>query len=114
MNISYKYYKVEDNQIVCCTLKDEVSFVSSQIQDPDLRALYLYYYNAYIQPNAPIWSFPEGAAEFNDWYEEFYDDYETEALVKVVYGILSKTAGDISYKKAQAELKVIQANQDFI
>lgn len=114
MNNSYKFYKVENNQIVCCTLKEEVAFVASQIKDNDLRDLYLYYYNQYIKPNAPIWVFPDGAIEFNDWYEDFYDDYETDALVKVVNDILSKTAGDISYKKAQVELKKIQANQDFI
>lgn len=110
---SQRYYKIENNNITHFTLEEEVSFVYSKIQDKDMGDLYLYYYKQYIQPNAKIWCVPDGLIEFNNWYEETYDDYETEALVKIVHGILSKTAGDISYKRAQEKLKVIQANKDF-
>ena len=114
---SHKYYKIENNNTTRLKLEEEVALVSSKIQDKDLRALYLYYYNQYIQPNAPIWSYPDGCTEFNTWYEEFYDDYETEALVNIVSDILTKTAGaidTITYKRIQAKLKELNANKDFI
>ena len=117
---SQRYYKPEINnnttRFTHLTLEEEVVLVSSKIQDKDLRELYLYYYNQYIQPNAPIWSYPEGYAEFNEWYEEYYDDYETEALVKIVSDILLKTAGDIdtiTYKNIQVKLRELKANKDF-
>jgi len=113
---SQRYYKIENNNTTRLTLEEEVVLVSSKIQDKDLRALYLYYYNQYIQPNAPIWSYPDGSAEFNVWYEEYYDDYETEALVKIVSGILPKTAGaidTITYKNIQVKLRELKANKDF-
>ena len=113
---SQKYYKLENGNITHLTLEEEVNFVSSQIKDKDLRELYLYYYNKYIQPNAPVWRYPDGLIEFNVWYEESYDDYETEALAKVVHSILPKKVGaidDITFKNIQVKLKELKANKDF-
>lgn len=113
---SQKYYKLENNNITHLTLEEEVAFVSSKIKDKDLRDLYLYYYNKYIQPNACIWRYPDGQIEFNVWYEESYDDYETEALVKIVSGILPKKPGaidDITLKNIQVKLRELKANEDF-
>lgn len=113
---SQRYYKIENNNITQLTLEEEVAFVSSKIQDKDLRDLYLYYYNKYIQPKACIWSYPDGLIEFNEWYEEIYDDYETEALVKIVYGILPKNPSaidDITFKNIQVKLRELKANKDF-
>lgn len=113
---SQRYYKLENNNITLLTLEEEVAFVSSKIQDKDLRNLYLYYYNQYIQPNACIWRYPDGLIEFNVWYEESYDDYETEALVKIVSGILPKSPcaiDEITFKNIQVKLRELKANKDF-
>lgn len=37
---SQRYYKIENDKIISLTLKEEVAFVSSKIQDKDLRDLY--------------------------------------------------------------------------
>ena len=87
---SERYYKIENDKIISLTLEEEVSYVSSKIKDKDLRTLYLYYYNKYTAPDAQIFVYPDGFVEFNQWYEEYYDDYETEALAKVVHSILPK------------------------
>ena len=113
---SEKYYKIENDKIIRLTLEEEVSYVSSKIKDKDLRALYLYYYNKYTEPNAQIWVYPEGFVEFNAWYEGFYDDYETEALSKIVHSILPKKPGaidEITFKKIQVKLRELKANKDF-
>ena len=110
------YYKLENNNITHLTLEEEVAFVSSKIQDKDFRELYLYYYNQYIKPKACIWRYPDGLIEFNEWYEETYDDYETEALSKVVHSILPKKPGaidEITLKNIQVKLRELKANKDF-
>ena len=116
MFVTQRYNKIENNNITHLTLEEEVAFVSSKIQDKDLRELYLYYYNQYIQPKACIWRYPDGQIEFNVWYEETYDDYETDALVKIVSSILPKKPGaidDITFKNIQVKLKELKANKDF-
>ena len=113
---SRKYYKIENNKIISLTLEEEVEFVSSKIKDKDLRDLYLYYYNKYTAPDAPIWNYPDGEIEFNQWYEGYYDDYETEALAKIVHSILPKKIGaidDITFKNIQVKLRELKANKDF-
>lgn len=113
---SERYYKIENDKIISLTLEEEVEFVSSKIQDKDLRDLYLYYYNKYTAPDAQICVYPDGFVEFNAWYEGYYDDYETEALVKIVSGILPKKPGaidDITFKNIQVKLKELKANKDF-
>ena len=102
MRYSHTFFKVENKQMVLWTLKEEVDFVSNQIQDPDLRALYLYYYKQYSKPQAPIFN-SDGEVDFNTWFEGYYNDYETETLTKVVNDIINKTA-DLVYKKAQVKL----------
>lgn len=116
MFYSERYYKIENDNITHLTLEEEVSFVSSKIKDKDLRELYLYYYNQYIKPEACIWRYPDGLIDFNAWYEETYDDYETEALVKIVSGILPKKPGaidEITLKNIQVKLRELKANKDF-
>ena len=93
------------------TLKEEVDFVSNQIQDPDLKALYLYYYEQYSKPQAPIFN-SDGVVSFTTWFEGYYNDYETETLANVVIDIINKTA-DLVYKRAQTELRLLQLNEDF-
>lgn len=113
---SERYYKIENDKIIGLTLEEEVAFVSSQIKDKDLRDLYLYYYNRYTAPDAQIFVYPDGFVEFNAWYEGFYDDYETEALVKIVSGILPKKPGaidDITFKNIQVKLRELKSNKDF-
>lgn len=114
---SERFYKIENDKIISLTLEEEVEFVSSQIQDKDLRDLYLYYYNKYTAPNAEICVYPDGFVEFNQWYEGYYDDYETEALSKIVHSILPKkypgAIDDITFKNIQVKLKELKANKDF-
>ena len=113
---SERYYKIENDKIISLTLEEEVSYVSSKIKDKDLRDLYLYYYNKYTALDAPICAYPDGFVEFNAWYEGFYDDYETEALSKIVHSILPKNQGaidEITFKKIQVKLRELKANKDF-
>ena len=114
---SERYYKIENDKIISLTLEEEVAFVSSKIKDKDLRDLYLYYYNKYTAPDAQIWVYPDGFVEFNQWYEEYYDDYETEALSKVVHSILPKkypgAIDDITFKNIKVKLRELKANKDF-
>ena len=113
---SKRYYKIENDKIISLTLEEEVDYVSSKIKDKDLRDLYLYYYNKYTAPDAQIWVYPDGFVEFNQWYEEYYDDYETEALSKIVHSILPKKPGaidEITFKNIQVKLRELKAKEDF-
>lgn len=105
------YIKVENNKMVPWTLQEEVDFISNQIQDQDLRALYLYYYEQYSKPQAPIFN-GDGVVPFTNWFEIYYNDYETEALADVVCDIIYKTA-EVVYKRAQTQLRLNKLNEDF-